>query len=101
MITILIHRVVHSVINLIQQTQGTNLPSVPQATKLTLAQPFRTVNYTIQQTQMRLHTWAQYSKLDKTYVLKQLLITHGQANNLPARRTIPRLLAAFDPTSRK
>ena len=30
--------VVQPVINLIEQTQGTNLPSVPQTTKFTLAQ---------------------------------------------------------------
>ena len=51
---ILIHRVIHSVINLIKQTQGTNLPSVLETTKLTLTQLFCTPNNTIQQTQIRL-----------------------------------------------
>ena len=84
MIQILVHRMVHSVTNLIEQTPGTNLPylpSVPHTTKLTLTQPLRTANSNIQQTKMRLrrdiHTGAQYCKLDKTYALKQLLTTRG------------------------
>ena len=39
---------VRSVINLIEQTQGTDPPSVPQTTMFTLTQPFRTANYSIQ-----------------------------------------------------
>ena len=54
MIQMLIHRMVHSVINLMEQTQVTDLPFVPQTTKLTLIQPFHTANNIIQQTQMRL-----------------------------------------------
>ena len=46
---------VHSVINLVKQTQGTDLPSVPQTTKFTLAH-FRTANNPNQQTQMKLRT---------------------------------------------
>ena len=41
-------------INLLEQTQGTNLPSVPRTAKLTLTQPFHTANNTLQQTQRRL-----------------------------------------------
>ena len=51
MLWIFIHRVVHFVIDLIEQTQGTNLSSVPQTTYLALRQPFRTANNTIKQTQ--------------------------------------------------
>ena len=40
--------------NLIEQTQGTDLPSVPQIIKFSLTQPFRIANNTIQETQMRL-----------------------------------------------
>ena len=40
MLQIFINRVVHSVIKLIEQTQGTDLSSVPQTTELTLTQPF-------------------------------------------------------------
>ena len=47
MLQIFIHRVVHSVINPIEQTQDTNLLSVLQTTKLTLTQHFRTANNTI------------------------------------------------------
>ena len=54
MLQIFIHRVAHSVTNLIEQTQGTNLSSLPQTTKLALTQPFRTANNTAKQTQMRL-----------------------------------------------
>ena len=54
---ILIHKVAHSMINLMKQTQGTDFPSVPIITKFILTQPFRTVNNTIQQTQMRLRRW--------------------------------------------
>ena len=46
MIEKLIHRVVNPVINLIEQTQGTDIRTVPQTTKLTL-QPFRTAKNTI------------------------------------------------------
>ena len=42
------------VINLIEQTQSTDLSSVSHTTKFTLTQPFRAANNTIQQTQMRL-----------------------------------------------
>ena len=52
---LLIHREVHSVINLVEQTQDTNPLSVPQTTKLTLPQAINTANNTIQQTQIRLH----------------------------------------------
>ena len=41
-------------INLIEQTQSTNLPSVLQTTKITIPQPFRTTNNSIQPTQVRL-----------------------------------------------
>ena len=41
-------------INLIEQTQSINLPSVPQTKKLTFTKPFRTANNAIQQVQMRL-----------------------------------------------
>ena len=50
----LITRVVHSVIKLIEQTPGINLPSEPQTTNLSLTLSFRTANNTIQQAQMRL-----------------------------------------------
>ena len=46
MIQILIHMVVHSVMNIIEQTQGTDFPSVPQTTKLILAQSFVTTTST-------------------------------------------------------
>ena len=54
MMLIHMQRLVRFVINLIEQTQGTDLPSVPQTTKFTLTQPLRTANNPIQQTQMRL-----------------------------------------------
>ena len=56
-IQILIHRVIHSVIHFIEQTQGTNLSSVPQTTKLTLTQSFYIANNTIHQTLMRPRRW--------------------------------------------
>ena len=56
-----IHRVVDSVINLIEQTQDASVAFVPQTAKLTLTQPFRTANNTFQQTQVYseddIHTW--------------------------------------------
>ena len=80
-IQMLNHRVVHSVINLIEQNRGTDLSSVPQTTTLTFTQTFGTANNSIQQTQI--HTGAKYWKLDKTYLFKQLLSTRGQSNNFP------------------
>ena len=53
MTQILMQRVARSVMSLLEQKQGTDLPSVPQTTKYTLTQPFRIAN-TIQQTQVRL-----------------------------------------------
>ena len=52
MFQLLIHRVVHSVINPVEQTQGTDLASMPRATKFTLTQPFRAASNTIQQAQI-------------------------------------------------
>ena len=51
---LLMHRVVCSVANLIEQTQGTDHPSGPQTPEFTLTQFFRTVNNTIYQIQKRL-----------------------------------------------
>ena len=48
-----------------------------------------------------IHTGAQYSRLDKSYTLKQLLSTYEQSNNLRAWCSTPRLLTASDTTSRK
>ena len=45
---------IHSVINLLVQTQCTDLLSVPHGTKFTLTQLFRNAVNTIQQTQMGL-----------------------------------------------
>ena len=91
--------------NLIEKTQSTGLSFVPQTTKLTLTQHFRTANNTIHQTQMRLRrrhwiivTGAQQSKLYKTYAVKQLLSTREYSYNFPACHTTLRLLAAFDTT---
>ena len=99
MFPMFVHWVVHSVINLIEQTKGTNPSSVPQTTKLSLTQPFRTVNNTIKQTEMRLRRQyphgAQYSKLDKTHALKKLLSTRRQSNNFYTRHTTPKFLAAL------
>ena len=50
----LIHTMVHSMINLTEQTQGTALLFAPQSTKFTLSQPCCATNNSIQQTQMRL-----------------------------------------------
>ena len=47
MIQIPIHRVLHYVVNLIERTQGTALPSVSQATKLTLTQRFCTALFLV------------------------------------------------------
>ena len=107
MLQVIIHRVVHSVIKLIEQTQETNLPSVSQTTKLTLTQfsalqtiLSRNPTNTIQKPKCHsvddIITEVQYSKHDKTYALKQSLSTHELSNNFPARRTTPRFLAAFD-----
>ena len=49
--------VVHSVITLIRERQGSDLPSVSQTTRPTLTLPFRTAKNTIQQIQMRLYRW--------------------------------------------
>ena len=66
--------VVRSVVNLIEQTQGTDLPSVPQTTKFTLSQLLRTANNTIQKFKCNstddIYTEAQYSRFGKTYALK-------------------------------
>ena len=50
---IFIHRLVHSVIGLIEQTKGATLSSIFQTTKRTLTPPFGTANSAIKQTQMR------------------------------------------------
>ena len=49
----------------------------------------------------KIHTGAQYSRLHKTYALKQLLSTRGQSNNTPVRRPKLILLTAFETTLRK
>ena len=84
-------RMVHSVISIIEITQGTDLPSVPQTTKFTLTQPFRTANNTIQQTQMRLRRRHQHGniplKVGQNICIEQLLSTREQSNYFPARCT--------------
>ena len=73
MIQIPIHRVVHPVINLIEQTQIIDHTSVGQTTKLPAHN--RSALTTIQSSKSKwdytedIHTGAKYSKLDKTYAL--------------------------------
>ena len=105
MLQLFIHRVSHSVINIIEQTQSTNLSFVPQTTKLTLAQPIRTVISTIKKTQITLPTISTrgHNTLSwtKPMLKKQPLNIRGQSDNCPAQRTTPKFVAAFDTTFRK
>ena len=96
---ILMHRVVRSVVNLQEQTQGTEQQSLPSrnlsALRTTVSSKHKWDSAD------GIYTGAQFSKLDKTYALKQPLSTQGQSKSFPARRTSHRLLAAFDTISRK
>ena len=90
---ILIHRVVQSVVNLIEQTQGTDL-SYFSALQTTLSRKLKWDSSADD-----IYTGAKYSRLDKIYELKQLLSTCGQSNNFLAKSITPRILVAFDTTS--
>ena len=92
MMQILKQRVVRSVINLIEQTQGADLPSVPQTKEFILTQP---------SSHCEQHYPAIIFQLGQNHALKQFLSARGQLNNIPARRMTPRLVAAFDTPSRK
>ena len=95
MIQMLIHRVVHSrphrvVHNLIEQTQSTKLPSVPQTTKLTLTQlsALRTMlsGKPKWDSVDDLHPWATMLQPGQSICIQREL-HYNHSNNFPARRT--------------
>ena len=80
MMQILMHKVVQSLINHIEQTQGTDL-FMPQQ-QSSPSYNFSTLRTTLSRTPKwdsadDIHTGSQCSTLDKTYALKQLLSTRG------------------------
>ena len=99
MIQIPIHKVEYSVINLIEQTQGSHLPSVSQTTKLTLTQRFRTatIYYPANPNEAPLTTSTRETNAptgQNICIETPLVLTWG-SKYFPARGTAPRPLAAL------
>ena len=103
-VQILMQKVIRSGVNLIKQTHGTTfLLCTKQQILPSQTFPHWEQHYpeNSNETTQTTSTETQYSRLGKTYALKQFLSTRGQSNNFPARRTTPRLMAVFDTISRK
>ena len=91
MMQLLMQKAVRSVINLIEQTQGTDLPSMAKTTKVyphtyMHCIPLYPVNSNDTHTD-DIHKGKQYSRLDKPYALNQLLSAREQSENFISRRT--------------